>query len=82
LYRTPCDTRIVHRIPSRVRGDRDPPLFWDETRGLKPLICGRRQQKNFRKSEVFDFSEEIGAMSGPFSLGLLYLSGNVYAACL
>src|SRR6185312_11721373 len=29
----------VHRIPPRVRDDRDPPLVTGETRGLVPLIC-------------------------------------------
>src|SRR5260370_37315571 len=29
----------VHRIPPRVRDDRDPPLSSGETRGAKSLIC-------------------------------------------
>jgi hypothetical protein len=29
----------VHRIPPRVRDDRDPPLSSGETRGAKALIC-------------------------------------------
>ena len=29
----------VHRIPPRVRDDRDPPLVTGETRGVKSLIC-------------------------------------------
>jgi hypothetical protein len=45
----------VHRIPSRVRGDRETPLWWDGTGALKPLIWGRRQAI-FRKSE----SRQIG----------------------
>src|ERR1700674_703157 len=29
----------VHRIPSRVRDDREPPLQWDETTTDKQVIC-------------------------------------------
>jgi hypothetical protein len=29
----------VHRIPSRVRDDREPPLQWDETATDKQVIC-------------------------------------------
>jgi hypothetical protein len=28
----------VHRIPPRVRDDREPPLMWDRTAGNKPVI--------------------------------------------
>jgi hypothetical protein len=31
-------TSCVHRIPPRVRDDREPPLKWDETAGNKPMI--------------------------------------------
>jgi hypothetical protein len=32
------DIARVHRIPSRVRDDREPPLWWDETAGVMQLI--------------------------------------------
>jgi len=32
-------TLRVHRIPPRVRDDREPPLVTGETRGVMPLIC-------------------------------------------
>jgi hypothetical protein len=32
------DIARVHRIPSRVRDDREPPLWWDETAGFMQLI--------------------------------------------
>src|SRR6266404_2155752 len=35
----------VHRIPPRVRDDREPPLHWDETVRISELICPRRQAK-------------------------------------
>jgi hypothetical protein len=37
----------VHRIPSRVRDDREPPLLWDRTAANIPMIC------DFGKSEYF-----------------------------
>jgi hypothetical protein len=40
-------TRRVHRIPSRVRDDREPPLQWDETTTDKQVICLEREQKYF-----------------------------------
>jgi hypothetical protein len=33
----------VHRIPPRVRDDRDTPLEWDETAALMELIWGNRK---------------------------------------
>jgi hypothetical protein len=33
----------VHRIPPRVRDDRDTPLEWDETAALMDLIWGKRE---------------------------------------
>src|SRR5664279_2060748 len=36
----------VHRIPPRVRDDRDPPLSSGETREAKSLICPTRLSKN------------------------------------
>jgi hypothetical protein len=33
----------VHRIPPRVRDDRDTPLEWDETAALMDLIWGNRE---------------------------------------
>ena len=35
----------VHRIPPRVRDDREPPLVTGETRGVKSLICPTRLSK-------------------------------------
>jgi hypothetical protein len=32
-------TISVHRIPPRVRDDREPPLQWDETARDKQVIC-------------------------------------------
>jgi hypothetical protein len=40
-------TLRVHRIPSRVRDDREPPLMWDGMAANIPMIC------NFGKSEYF-----------------------------
>jgi hypothetical protein len=37
----------VHRIPSRVRDDRDPPLVRDETAGVLVLIWGDREGNCF-----------------------------------
>jgi hypothetical protein len=37
VYRKPR----VHRIPPRVRDDREPPLSSGETRGVMPVICGK-----------------------------------------
>ena len=37
----------VHRIPSRVRDDREPPLEWDGMAVNIPMIC------HFGKSEYF-----------------------------
>ena len=39
----------VHRIPSRVRDDRDTPLEWDETAALMDLIWGKREGIYFCK---------------------------------
>jgi len=47
---SPCASRAVrqqhvsvHRIPPRVRDDRDTPLEWDETAALMDLIWGNRE---------------------------------------
>jgi hypothetical protein len=37
----------VHRIPSRVRDDRDTPLMWDETAADKEMIWVGRKRKYF-----------------------------------
>jgi hypothetical protein len=37
----------VHRIPPRVRDDRDTPLEWDETMSDIGVIWGRRKQQYF-----------------------------------
>src|SRR6266566_2258895 len=39
----------VHRIPPRVRDDRDTPLKWDETVRISELICLGPKQKYFCK---------------------------------
>src|SRR3954469_9759463 len=39
----------VHRIPPRVRDDRDTPLWWDETGGTTVGICAGRKPKYFSK---------------------------------
>ena len=41
----------VHRIPPRVRDDRDTPLEWDETAALMDLIWVRREGIYFCKQE-------------------------------
>ncbi|MEH2522575.1 hypothetical protein V1288_000484 [Bradyrhizobium sp. AZCC 2176] len=47
--RTPSRARrcCVHRIPPRVRDDRDPPLVRDETAGVLVLIWGGREANCF-----------------------------------
>ena len=42
----------VHRIPPRVRDDREPPLVWDGTAADIKVICGWGQEKflEFRKT--------------------------------
>ena len=37
----------VHRIPSRVRDDREPPLRWDETTGINEVIWVGREEEIF-----------------------------------
>src|SRR5215213_3897709 len=39
----------VHRIPPRVRDDRDTPLWWDETARTTVVICVARKLKYFSK---------------------------------
>src|SRR5215218_667207 len=39
----------VHRIPPRVRDDRDTPLWWDETVRTTVVICLGRKPKYFSK---------------------------------
>ena len=38
----------VHRIPPRVRDDRDPPLVTGETRGIIAMICPTGRAEYFR----------------------------------
>jgi hypothetical protein len=49
--RKPChssfDIAHVHRIPPRVRDDREPPLQWDETASDMQVICLGRERKYF-----------------------------------
>jgi hypothetical protein len=42
-------TNRVHRIPSRVRDDRDTPLVWDETARFIVLIWVKLEWKCFYK---------------------------------
>jgi hypothetical protein len=42
-------TISVHRIPSRVRDDREPPLWWDETARVIVLIWVKRRKEYFCK---------------------------------
>jgi hypothetical protein len=44
----------VHRIPPRVRDDREPPLMWDETAAGIEVIWGRREQNYFRERDSTD----------------------------
>jgi len=44
-------TISVHRIPSRVRDDRDTPLEWDETAIVLEVIWVRREAEYFYKSD-------------------------------
>jgi hypothetical protein len=44
--RTP-DAARVHRIPPRVRDDRDTPLVWDETVADMAVIWGKTERKYF-----------------------------------
>ena len=37
----------VHRIPPRVRDDREPPLMWDGTAAICEVIWVGREQKYF-----------------------------------
>ena len=37
----------VHRIPPRVRDDRDTPLMWDETAAVIEVICVGMKSKYF-----------------------------------
>jgi hypothetical protein len=37
----------VHRIPPRVRDDREPPLRWDETAGINEVIWVGREEEIF-----------------------------------
>jgi hypothetical protein len=45
------DIAHVHRIPPRVRDDREPPLQWDETARKREVICVGRKQKYFCKKD-------------------------------
>jgi hypothetical protein len=44
-------TISVHRIPPRVRDDRDTPLEWDETAVDIEVIWVRRKRIYFRKQD-------------------------------
>ncbi len=45
--RSSCASICVHRIPPRVRDDRDPPLSSGETGGSKSLICPTAKAEYF-----------------------------------
>jgi len=45
------ERRRVHRIPPRVRDDRDTPLEWDETAVDIEVIWVKREGKYFCKSD-------------------------------
>jgi hypothetical protein len=44
----------VHRIPPRVRDDREPPLMWDETTGDIEVIWGSGEQNYFCERDSTD----------------------------
>jgi hypothetical protein len=46
----------VHRIPSRVRDDRDTPLEWDETGLVLEVIWVRREAEYFSQ---WDWTTQI-----------------------
>ena len=50
-----CHACRVHRIPPRVRDDREPPLVTGETRGVKSLICPTREAEYFCAKGWTDF---------------------------
>ena len=43
-------TVSVHRIPPRVRDDREPPLMWDETAAISEVIWVGRKEEIFLKT--------------------------------
>src|SRR5260370_39729629 len=45
----------VHRIPPRVRDDREPPLLWDGTAQISELIWVERKRKYFCKRGLTRF---------------------------
>jgi hypothetical protein len=47
----------VHRIPSRVRDDREPPLMWDGTAIISEVIWVRPKQQSFCRQ---DWTGRIG----------------------
>src|SRR6185312_62621 len=49
-----CAIRI-HRIPPRVRDDREPPLVTGETRGIKSVICPTTRVEYFCVKGWTDF---------------------------
>jgi hypothetical protein len=55
----------VHRIPPRVRDDREPPLQWDETAEHMQLIWVGRESKYFFEG---DWTTQITLMG----LGFLF----------
>ena len=44
-------TSSVHRIPSRVRDDREPPLMWDGTAIISEVIWVRPKQQSFCRQD-------------------------------
>jgi hypothetical protein len=45
-------TSSVHRIPPRVRDDREPPLRWDETAAISEVIWVRREEEIFLRRRL------------------------------
>ena len=71
----PCDlTRArrcrVHRIPPRVRDDREPPLMWDETAGVMKVICVKGEEEIFFRKGLDRQSGDLPVEAGQ-ELGIL-----------
>jgi hypothetical protein len=58
----------VHRIPPRVRDDREPPLMWDETAVICEVIWVWREEEIF--SEMGLDTKSVICPSGAISLSL------------
>jgi hypothetical protein len=58
----------VHRIPPRVRDDREPPLLWDGTGRISELIWVRLKQKYFCKRGLTRFRKNRSDLPGRLDL--------------